>query len=157
MSLYQILTEYLSLENEAATDEEFQATLEALKIAGREECIEFAKVIKNKETLIKTIIDEVDRLEERNRKLKQQCLAMKKRLLPYVKKFSNTGIIDTPSVTIKVNIGRGRVEITNEEDIPDEFMRFKKEPDKAKIHTWIASGETVEGAEIVREETLSVK
>jgi len=157
MSLYHILTEYLVLENESASDEEFAATLEALEIAGRQECIELAKVIKNKEAMIKAIAHEIDAMNERSRKLKQQCKTMKKRLLPYVRKFSNSGFIDSPNVTIKINQGRGRVEVTDEDSLPNDFFRWKKEPDKEKINAWLSNGETVDGAVLVKDEVLMIK
>jgi len=48
------------------------------------------------------------------------------------------------------------VEITNEEFLPDDFWRIKKEPDKTAIKTAFKNGEKVTGAVLVHKNNLQI-
>ena len=53
---------------------------------------------------------------------------------------------ELPEATLSIRAGVPRVVIVEERDIPDEFMRIKKEPDKLRIKAAISAHEHVPGA-----------
>lgn len=56
--------------------------------------------------------------------------------------------LELPEATLSIKAGPRAVVITNEAAIPQEFMRIKVEPDKAKIKQAINDGGFVLGAEM---------
>lgn len=84
------------------------------------------------------ILERKKRLERRadfNRQLAQQLM-------------ETTGMqsIDLPSGKVSVVKSPDKVIITDESDIPEEFLRVKKEPNKAAIKDALKKGEEVTGA-----------
>lgn len=53
----------------------------------------------------------------------------------------------SPEYTVSITPGRAGVVITDPAAIPDDFVRVRREPDKAAIGSAITSGATVPGAE----------
>jgi hypothetical protein len=60
---------------------------------------------------------------------------------------------ELPEATLSIRNGVPKVIITNEHEIPDGYMRIKKEPDKTKIKAAIAGGDHVPGAALSNSET----
>jgi DNA repair exonuclease SbcCD ATPase subunit len=64
----------------------------------------------------------------------------------------------TPNGTISISLKPFAVEIVEEELIPDEFMRIKKEPNKTLIGEKLKSGQQIPGARLSNGgETLTIR
>lgn len=55
---------------------------------------------------------------------------------------------DLPELTASISAGQVAVVITDETQLPEAFIRVKREPDKALISAALKAGNTVAGAEI---------
>ena len=53
---------------------------------------------------------------------------------------------ELPEATLSVRSGQPKVLIINEQEIPDEYMRIKKEPDKTRIKAALSGNQNVPGA-----------
>ena len=63
-----------------------------------------------------------------------------------------------PEFTATIGRGRSSVFITDEAELPDEFVRVKREPDKTAIAAALKAGATVTGAELSNSmPTLTIK
>ncbi len=66
--------------------------------------------------------------------------------------------LELPEATISIRNGVPKIIIMDEDEIPDAYMRVKKEPDRAKISAALKSGTTVEGTLLSNsEDTLSIR
>jgi hypothetical protein len=53
---------------------------------------------------------------------------------------------ELPEATLSIRSGQQKVLIINEREIPDDFMRMRKEPDKTRIKAAMLANENVPGA-----------
>jgi len=66
--------------------------------------------------------------------------------------------LELPIATLSIRAGQPRVIITDEAQLPEQFVRVRREPDKHLIASHLKAGERVEGAELSNsEETLAVR
>jgi hypothetical protein len=66
--------------------------------------------------------------------------------------------LEMPEATLSVRLGVPRVVIVDETEIPDEFCRIKKEPDKTKIKAALSEFKPVPGATLSNaEDGLTVR
>lgn len=65
---------------------------------------------------------------------------------------------ELPEATISIRNGSPKVIVTDEKVLPDAVCRFRREPDKTKIKSWIESGQSVPGAVLSNPEpALSIR
>jgi hypothetical protein len=60
--------------------------------------------------------------------------------------------VELSEATLSIRAGQPKVVIINEHEIPDAFMRIKKEPDKTKIKTALQANEYVAGTALSNSE-----
>lgn len=66
--------------------------------------------------------------------------------------------LELPEATLSVRLGVPKVVIINEAEVPDEFCRIKREPDKRKIKEELAQFKPVPGATLSNaEDQLAVR
>jgi hypothetical protein len=66
--------------------------------------------------------------------------------------------LELPEATISLKLGVPRVVIVDEQQIPDEFCRIKREPDKSKIKIALSNLEPVPGATLSNaEDQLAIR
>jgi len=66
--------------------------------------------------------------------------------------------LEFPEATVSVTPGRQSVVIVDEGQLPDEFMKIEKRPDKSAIKEMLERGLPVEGAALSNgAETLTVR
>ena len=155
MKLYELTEIYENIEN---LDDDVNVASALATVDGElEDKLEsIAKMIKNLDAKAKAYEDE-------EKRLKAQKLATKNRIgdiKRYVKE--NLEAIGKDKVEAGIfkwslQFGRGRVEITDETKIPDEFFVTEVKPLKTEIKKAIEEGVITEGAEIVREKSLRLR
>jgi len=92
----------------------------------------------------------VDRLERRRESLR--------RLIMKIMETAELKKIELAEATIFVRAGTPKVVVVNEREVPDEFMRIKKEPDKSLIKAALSAHENVPGAMLSNAEpVLNIK
>lgn len=155
MKLYELTEIYENIENLeddvnvvsalATVDGELEDKLESI-----------AKMIKNLDATAKAYEDEEKRLKGRKMATKKRIDEIKR----YVKENLEAMGKDKVEAGIfkwSLQFGPGRVEITDETKIPDEFFVTEIKPLKTEIKKAIENGEITEGAEIVREKSLRLR
>jgi hypothetical protein len=66
--------------------------------------------------------------------------------------------LELPEATLSVKLGVPRVLVTDDAAVPDEFCRFKREPDRTKIKAALAELKPVPGATLTNaEDVLAVR
>ena len=100
---------------------------------------------------------EIKRLQDK----KRSAANNRERLREYLKKsMCDAGIlrIKAPAFVLSIGDGPESVEIDDEDQIPGEFIRTKREPNKAAIlEAYRRDGECVPGARVTRKQRLTIK
>ena len=68
-------------------------------------------------------------------------------ILAFPEEFPD-GKFKSPIISASVRAGKPGVVVTNEAALPDEYVRVKREPDKAKIRDDLLQGVVIDGAEL---------
>ena len=158
MNLYNIKSEYLAIAQELTEGELTPELEQALMITEanlQEKAINYGYVIKNFESEVDIIDEEIKRLN-----------ALKKARINAVEKLKNNisdamqlfGILEVKAPTFKMNFRKSEsVEIY--EGLDKEFIleKVSYQPDKIAIKNAIKEGRTVNGASIVTNFNLQIK
>lgn len=111
------------------------------------------KYIKNLEADINAYTDEIKRLQQRKKAMENSVSSLKDYLQYNVKE---TGV--KACGTFKLSIRKSKaINIKDELIIPLEYQKITTTPDKTLIKKAIESGQVVEGAEIIVNESLIIK
>jgi hypothetical protein len=62
--------------------------------------------------------------------------------------------VERPAATVSIAAGRPKVVITDENELPEDCVRVKREPDKARIAAQLQRGEYVPGASLSNAESV---
>jgi Siphovirus Gp157 len=89
----------------------------------------------------------IDNLMARKERFQRNDAAMRSMMLGLLQN-AQLRKMDLPEATISVRHGVPRVVITDEADLPGEYWRIKKEPDKTKIKQALESAASVPGASL---------
>lgn len=100
--------------------------------------------------------DYIGELQERKSRLERREMALRGLIF----KVMNTADLkkaELPEATLSVRAGQRKVVVINENEIPAEFMRIKKEPDKTLIKAALTANEHVPGTALSNAEpTLAI-
>lgn len=155
MRLYEITEAYLSLESLEET-EDIKEVLDSISDEQDVKIENIVYVVKNLEAEIKAYREEEKRLAEKRKSKERKA----KFLLDYI--FSNMKAIGKDKVKagtydLRIQKNPKSVRIYDEEQLFDEYFKYKKEVDKKKIKEAIENGIEVAGAEIVQGEGLRIR
>lgn len=155
MKLYEIAEMYEAMES---LDENIDITtaLENIDGALEEKLEDIAKLVRNLEAEAKAYEEEEKRLRAQKQAAKNRVESIKR----YVKEnLEEIGRDKVEAGIFKWSLqnGPGRVEITDETKIPDEYFVKEIKPLKAEIKKAIEEGIITEGAEIVRDKSLRLR
>jgi Siphovirus Gp157 len=89
----------------------------------------------------------IDNLMARKERFQRNDAAMRSMMLGLLQN-AQLRKMELPEATISVRHGVPRVVITDEADLPGEYWRIKKEPDKIKIKQALESAAAVPGASL---------
>ena len=158
-TLYELTSNYRKLQSLAdETDPEvFNDTMASIDDAIQDKAIGYAKVINSMAADVADISEEIKRLQARKKAVTTNVDRMKNNL---IQAFHTADInqVKDPLFTVKISAGRESVVIHDEKQLPvDAFEPQPAKPSKTKIKALLQKGREVNGAEIVRNETLSIK
>lgn len=108
-------------------------------------CIKTVRSAREDEALAKALKSMMDNMAKRYKRL--LALADAKRRV-VLSAMDRAGIkrIDAPDLTITTGSSKPSVIITDEGALPDQFVRIKREPDKAALGKALADGVSIPGA-----------
>ncbi len=95
----------------------------------------------------------IGELQERKARLERREMALRS-LIFKVMSAADIRKAELPEATLSMRSGQSKVVIINEKELPDEFMRIKKEPDKQRIKAALVASEHVPGAALSNSEPL---
>lgn len=161
MTLYELTGDYLGL-LELAEDPEtdpqiFQDTLEGIEGAIEDKADGYARVIKQLDANAKALDEEIKRLKSKKDACKNNIDRMKLHLTNAMiaidkRKFKT----DLFSFNVQKNQASVILDV-DEADIPDEFMRIKKEVSKTAIKEAIDAGKEISFAHLEQSEGVRIK
>lgn len=142
---------------EMLTDEHIEQeviihTLESIDAAIEEKADNYAKLIKNQESDSKGIADEIKRLQARKQAKDNNIKNMKLSLQNAMNEIGKTKF-KTELFSFNIQNNPVKVDIVDEDLIPDEFKKIKIEYDK----TAIKKAENVPGVELIQSESLRIR
>ena len=157
MKLYEITNSLISLEKAVEDKEELKNYLDGVNMQLEEKAKNLFMYIKNIETPILAIDEEIKRLTEIKNRCKKNSENIKE-YIAYNMKKANIEKIETDIVKFSFRKSKS-LEITDESRIPKEFIKEKivTSVDKMAIKNALKQGETVTGAELVENINLSIK
>ncbi|WP_423253693.1 siphovirus Gp157 family protein [Melissococcus plutonius] len=154
-SLYELTDKFKQVEELLAEDEFNPAiidTLESLDLAIEEKADNYARVIKKQEADSEAAAKEIKRLQQRKQAIDSSVTRLKQSLQDSMQKTGKTKF-KTPLFSFGVQKNAPKVEITDENLIPVEFIKTKIEIDKKAIRE---AGD-VSGTEIIQNESLRIR
>lgn len=127
-------------------------TLESLDMAIEDKADGYAKMIRNEESRSDALNEEIKRLKQRKQAIDNNVKRMKESLQNCMLDIGKTKF-KTDLFSFGIQKNPARVEITDEELIPDEYKKYKVEYDKKAIK----EAKEVPGAEIKQSESLRIR
>ena len=101
--------------------------------------------IKEAQSLSNAIADEMGLLHDRQTRFEMRALKLRQSIFNLMTDAGLTKI-ERPRGTVSIATGRPKVLITDENALPDDFVRIKREPDKKRIEVYLKTGQNVPGA-----------
>jgi hypothetical protein len=154
VKLYELSAEYDRLSHLAENGEDVEAALAELSDALEVKAERIGYVLRNLAADEVSLDTEIERLRARRDRIARQ----RERLRNYVRVcMESTGItkVQCPAFSITLGEGQPHVVIDNVEALPAEYVRTRREPDKAAIlRAFTELGECVPGARIERGRSL---
>ena len=155
-SLYELTGQFNHVA-EMLTDEQIEQeviihTLESIDAAIEDKADNYAKLIKNQESDSKGIAEEIKRLQARKQAIDNNVKNMKLSLQNAMNEIGKTKF-KTELFSFNIQKNPVKVDIVDEDLIPDEFKKIKIEYDK----TAIKKADNVPGVELVQSESLRIR
>ena len=131
-------------------------TLDGLADAG--DFIAFwARKAREDEAMADALSDMIGDMDTRRGRLRARAIKQRDLALCLMDSIGEKKIV-RPDLTISVNAGRQKVVITDENQIPDRYVRIKREPNKTAILEALENGSPVLGAALGnRTSTLTIR
>lgn len=160
MRLYEITEAMIELQNIADNDElddeVLRDTFEGLDGAFEDKADQWARFIKGEEAEIDAIDNEIDRLKAKKERKQKTVDKMRTNLGGYMRAANKTKF---KTALFSFGFRKSQaVEITNESELP-KWALIEQAPkiSKTEIKEHLKNGETVPGAKLVENESLSIR
>lgn len=155
MRLYEITEAYMALDNLDDT-EDIKVYLGAIQDEFNDKVENITYVIQDYKTQAKILKDEEKRLAEKRRELENKTVYLTDYIYENMKAL-NMQKAKAGTFDLKIQKNPKSVKILDEAKIADNYIRVKKELDKAKIKEALNNGLIVEGAELIQTEGLRIR
>ena len=161
MTLYELTDDYLRLlefaEDPDCDPDVLKDTLEGIEGSIEVKADGYAKVIKELAARKEALDAEVSRLQNRSRTIDNNIKRIKENLTFCMVAIDKRKIkTDLFSFSVQKNQASVKFDIP-EEEVPDEYMRIKKEPDKTSIKKAIEAGEDISWAHLEQTEGVRIR
>lgn len=158
-ALYEISDKVVGLKSLKGdlNEDVFNDTLESLIGPLDEKIIGCAIVSNGMDNDVSAIDAVVKRLTERKKHIQNNQRHLKEYMMFHMKK-TDVKTIKDPLFTVKVNKGRESVEITDPDKLPvDCYEPQPPKISKTKVKEMLQKGRQIDGAQMVRHESLSIR
>lgn len=164
LTLMELTKQRIELQNKLMElnfdDETIVDTLEAESTGLTQKIEDYGHVIRNMESFANAIKIEETRISERRKSVEKRVENIKDWLLKNMV-VCNISKIECPVFTISLHDNPGKVSITDEKLIPDEYLKVPDlpppSPDKAAILRDLKSGKEISGCFLEKTKRISIK
>lgn len=159
LSIYE-LTERFNKVAEMLVDEDCDQsiidTLESLDMAIEEKADNYARLIKNQESMSKGISEEIKRLQQRKQTIDNGVVRMKQGLYNSMISIGKTKF-KTDLFSFNVQKNPPKLEYESEDLVPKVFKKVKVEIDKTALKKAILGGLEIDGVSVTRSEGVRIR
>lgn len=157
MKLYELTGALADLSSMDMDDEAVKTSLECIQGDFNDKAVAIIKLSENLSADTSAIDIEIKRLQERKKVIENRKNSLREYLLHNMQ-AANIQKIECPLFTASLRKGVESVEIIDQSQIPDEFVKVEvvTSPDKKAIKAALSSGADVPGAALKRGETTIV-
>lgn len=155
-SLYQLNNAYAQLQQMIEDGQEgLEDTLASITDAVEEKLEAYAMVIKNIESDVEGIKSEEKRLAERRKVMENGVIRMK---LAIAETLQNSGQdkVKTEKFTFSFHKS-SKVEVSDIDSLPQEYVKVERTISRSDLAKALKAGEQIEGAQLVENQSLSIR
>ena len=161
MALYQLTDAYKQLIDMLDTAEDIETirdTLDSVEETFDAKVESIVKLIKEKEAEKAAVDEEVHRLRDRSMRIAKKIEWLKSYVQTEMEKIGREKV-KSPLFSISLAFNPPSVNVVNESEIPEEFIKVKeiRDVDKVAILERAKQGELVPGVEIVQRKSLRIR
>lgn len=157
MRLYELTGAYAEIQSRVESGEDCTDLLDQVTDALEQKAAAIGHVLRNSEADSDALAAEIKRLQGKKSAIDNN----RERLREYIKRaMSESGIlrVKAPTFSITLSDGPETVEVLNEDELPEEFVRRKREPNKTAIlDAYKQHGEYPNCVRIVRNKRLVIR
>ena len=155
-SLYQLNNAYAQLQQMIEEGQEgLEDTLASITGAVEEKLEAYAMVIKNIESDVEGIKSEEKRLSER-RKVMENGINRMKQAIADTLQNSDQDKVKTEKFTFSFRKSM-KVEVSNVDSLPQQFIKVERTISRSELAKALKAGEHIEGAQLVENQSLSIR
>jgi hypothetical protein len=159
-TLYELTEGYamlLDMMDDVEADEQtILDTLESIEGEIEDKADGYAKVIADTTALVDSLKKEIDRLTARKRTAENNIDRLKK-VLQQAMELTGKRKFKTDLFNFTIAKSAASLMIEDGAELPEAYIRIKKEPDKTAIKEALKNGELIEGCSLVQKESLRIK
>lgn len=155
-SLYQLNNAYAQLQQMIEDGQEgLEDTLASITDAVEEKLEAYAMVIKNIESDVEGIKSEEKRLAER-RKIMENGITRMKQAIAETLQGSGQDKVKTEKFTFSFRKS-SKVEVSDIDSLPQEYVKVERTISRSELAKALKAGEQIEGAQLVENQSLSIR
>jgi len=155
-SLYQLNNAYAQLQQMIEDGQEgLEDTLDSITDAVEEKLEAYAMVIKNIESDVEGIKSEEKRLAER-RKIMENGVVRMKQAIAETLQNSGQDKVKTEKFTFSWRKS-SKVEVSNIDSLPQQYVKVERTISRSELAKALKAGEQIEGAQLVENQSLSIR
>jgi len=155
-SLYQLNNAYAQLQQMIEEGQEgLEDTLASITDAVEEKLEAYAMVIKNIESDVEGIKSEEKRLAER-RKIMENGVTRMKQAIAETLQGSGQDKVKTEKFTFSFRKS-SKVEVSDIDSLPQEYVKVERTISRSELAKALKAGEQIEGAQLVENQSLSIR
>lgn len=155
-SLYQLNNAYAQIQQMIEDGQEgLEDTLASITDAVEEKLEAYAMVIKNIESDVEGIKSEEKRLAER-RKIMENGITRMKQAIAETLQGSGQDKVKTEKFTFSFRKS-SKVEVSDIDSLPEKFVKIERTVSRSELTQALKSGEQIEGAQLVENQSLQIR
>ncbi|WP_324730246.1 siphovirus Gp157 family protein [Lysinibacillus fusiformis] len=155
-SLYQLNNAYAQLQQMIEDGQEgLEDTLDSITDAVEEKLEAYAMVIKNIESDVEGIKSEEKRLAERRKVMENGVVRMKQAIAETLQN-SGQDKVKTEKFTFSWRKS-SKVEISNIDSLPQQYVKVERTISRSELAKALKAGEQIEGAQLIENQSLSIR
>lgn len=155
-SLYQLNNAYAQLQQMIEDGQEgLEDTLDSITDAVEEKLEAYAMVIKNIESDVEGIKSEEKRLAERRKTMENGVTRMKQAIAETLQ-GSGQDKVKTEKFTFSWRKS-SKVEVSNIDSLPQQYVKVERTISRVELAKALKAGEQIEGAQLIENQSLSIR